>query len=440
MISLSDLYDIFTLGYTVTTDSRKIAAGDIFVALRGDNFNGNRFAVSALDAGASAVVIDDSETYDRLSASQKSRTLLADDSLAVLQDLARMHREKLGIPVLAITGSNGKTTTKELILRVLSRKFRTTATAGNLNNHIGVPLTLLAVPAGTEFTIVEMGANHCGEIKLLCGIAEPDYGLITNVGKAHLEGFGGAEGVKRGKGELFDYLQRTGGTAFYLSDNPELTEMAEKRKGLTVVPYSASGFEVTVTEGLLRLATTGGDEINTHLAGDYNVYNIAAAFAVGRYFGVPQDDIVAAIESYEPDNNRSQRINTKRNTVILDAYNANPSSMRAALSNFAEEVTPLRKVVVLGDMRELGEYSRGEHAVIIDQLEKMNLEEVFLVGDDFSAAIGQKGLDCSACKKFRCFADTPELKAYLETAPLTGSLILIKGSRSIGLENLLASL
>lgn len=483
----------------VTTDSRKIAGGDIFFALKGDNFDGNSFAAGAFAAGAAAVVIDSREVYGNLTAGQKALTVLAADSLTALQEFARMHREKLGIPVLAITGSNGKTTTKELILRVLSRKFRTAATAGNLNNHIGVPLTLLAIEPGTEFAVVEMGANHRGEIRRLCEIALPDYGLITNIGLAHLEGFGGSEGVKLGKGELFDHLGQTHGTAFYLADSGELTGMAGDRAGLATVPYSASGFRTVAEGGMLALATDRGETVKTRLTGDYNAYNVAAAIAVGRYFGVNERDIAAAIESYEPDNNRSQRVKTARNTVILDAYNANPSSMRAALANFGEEKTGQPKVVILGDMRELGEYSSREHAAIIDLLGELRIDRVFLAGPEFCAAaagtaaatapvapaanaVAGTERDRPGCRaaaspvvpasaagtttctsgnaaptdtaadaraavatpastaaerRYLCFADTSELKDYLEEHPVADSVVLVKGSRGMGLESIL---
>lgn len=437
MISLSDLYKVYTASGRVKTDSRKVTAGDVFIALRGDNFDGNLFAAAALEMGASAVAVDNREVYDSLGPEEKKKTFLSGDSLHTLQELARMHRKKLGIPVLAITGSNGKTTTKELILRVLSRKFRTSANESNLNNHIGVPLTLLSIPAGTEFAIVEMGANHRGEIKLLCEIAAPDYGIITNIGFAHLEGFGGPEGVRRGKGELLDYLLQTHGTAFYLVDSPVLVEMVGEREGLSAVPYSAACYIHTDKNGLLSIKTDKGDTVNTNLSGDYNVYNVAAAITVGRYFCVPEADIISALESYVPDNNRSQRVLTGKNTVILDAYNANPSSMRAALENFASENTPLHKTAILGDMRELGEYSPKEHAAIVSMLEEMSLDKVLLVGPEFRAAAATAAVAGGA---FRCFADTAELNEYMAEHPVERSLVLIKGSRGIGLEKVLPSL
>ncbi len=413
------LYDLFAAGHPVVTDSRKVVPGAIFFALKGGNFDGNAYAADALEAGAAAAVVDDPQV------AVDERFIVIPDVLKALQALARHHRRTLDIPVLAITGSNGKTTTKELIHRVLSTRFKVSATQGNLNNHIGVPLTLLAIAPGTEFAVVEMGANHRGEIAAYCAVAEPDYGLITNVGKAHLEGFGSEAGVRQGKGELFDYLARTDGTAFYLAESEALGEMAAARPGLTAYGYSADALTVMPSENGLLTLKYGNRLIHTQLAGDYNRFNVAAALAVGDYFEVDPAEAVAAVESYAPDNHRSQRIETERNILYLDAYNANPSSLAAALENFSSTDEPgYRKVLILGDMLELGAYAEAEHRAILEKIEELGFEEVYLVGEVFSA------LDKNA------FPTVGKLAEYLTQNPVTQSVILIKGSRGIRLEEL----
>jgi UDP-N-acetylmuramoyl-tripeptide--D-alanyl-D-alanine ligase len=351
------------------------------------------------------------------------------DVLGALQALARHHRRQLGIPVLAITGSNGKTTTKELLSRVLSQRFRVSTTKGNLNNHIGVPLTLLSMTPDTEFAVVEMGANHRGEIASYCAVAEPDYGLITNIGKAHLEGFGGEAGIRKGKGELFDYLSRTGGTAFYLAESDALNEMAAERPELTAYGFLAEALETVSSEGSLLNLRYGSRIIRTNLLGDYNRYNVAAALAVGEYFEVEPSEAVEAIESYVPDNNRSQRIKAGNNILYLDAYNANPSSMAAALENFAKTSEQgYEKALILGDMRELGPYAEEEHRKVIGLLREWGFTEVYLVGEVFLKMNDRNG--------YRSFADTAGLSAYLEQHPLKQHVILIKGSRGMQLESL----
>ena len=317
---MSTLYALFRASTGVSTDTRRIVPGSIFFALHGATFDGNRFAAEALDKGAAYAVVDDP------AAATDPRMHLVPDTLRALQQLAREHRRALGIPILAISGSNGKTTTKELISRVLAERFTVHATQGNLNNHIGVPLTLLAMDAHTQFGVVEMGASACGEIALLASIAEPDYGLLTNVGRAHLEGFGGPEGVRRGKGELYDRLAATGGCAFVRSDDAVLASMADERPTLRTVRYTAA------------LA----DGYEHHLEGEYNRFNVAAAIAVGRHFDTPDERIRRAIAGYIPDNNRSQRMQTGRNTLIVDCYNANPSSMHASVGNFLADATVSR--------------------------------------------------------------------------------------------------
>ena len=325
------LYALFERYPAVATDSRRAGEGTIFFALRGDRFDGNRFALAALDAGAACAVVDDPAVAASAGEAYAGRIVTVDDALAALQALACEHRRRLGIPLLAIVGSNGKTTTKELVSRVLAEKYAVYATQGNLNNHIGVPLTLLAMTRDTELGVVEMGASACGEIALLCAIAEPNFGLITNVGRAHLEGFGGVEGVRRGKGELYDYLAANGGRAF-------------------------------------------------------NRLNVAAAMAVGRYFGVDEERIRDAVAAYRPDNNRSQRRSTARNTLVVDCYNANPSSMQASLANFLGEESVGGKVAVLGDMLELGAWSAAEHRAAVEQALAGDVEQLWLVGTEFSAA------------------------------------------------------
>nr|WP_310783466.1 UDP-N-acetylmuramoyl-tripeptide--D-alanyl-D-alanine ligase [uncultured Alistipes sp.] len=420
-----ELYDLYCKFPRISTDSRQVVAGGIFFALHGETFDGNRYAAAAVGAGAAAAVIDDPAVTDGMSAAEKANYFVVPDTLKALQELAARHRRQLGIPILAITGSNGKTTTKELISRTLKRKYRVAVTQGNFNNHIGVPLTLLAMDRSAEFGVVEMGASHCGEIALLCSIAQPDFGLITNIGKAHLEGFGGIEGVMRGKGELLDYLQAHGGTAFYSCESEYLAQMIGKRKGLQAVPYSTAGM-TAAEKGNYLTVRKGATEIRTHLVGDYNIGNVAAAIAVGGHFGVPEQQIVAAIESYEPDNNRSQRKAGARNTLIMDAYNANPSSMRAALANFAKEPSEQPKAVVLGDMGELGKYAEAEHAGIVELLQQLGIGEVYLVGKLFSEA--GRGI-------YPAFADAAALNEYLQEHPIHGRLILVKGSRTMKLES-----
>lgn len=422
-----ELYEVYLRHPHISTDSRQATQGTLFFALRGDSFDGNRYAASALEAGAAAAVLDNSEVYETLTEEQRSRCYLVPDTLEALQQLAAYHRRQLGIPIFAITGSNGKTTTKELTYRVLSCRFHTYATHGNLNNHIGVPLTLLSMNRSTEFGLVEMGASHCGEIALLSSIAQPDFGLITNIGKAHLEGFGGEEGVMRGKGELLDYLLRHKGTAFYLQQSEALCRMVAERNGLETIPYSTTDLKLVGNDRQFLTVSWHGHKIRTHLVGEYNLFNLAAAIAVGSYFDIPEPEIVAAIESYQPENNRSQRQVTQHNTLILDAYNANPSSMEAALRHFISEPSMQPKAVILGDMLELGSYSAQEHRKIVKLLQEARIEEVFLVGRHFTEA----GADC-----YPTFPDTDALRTYLTEHPIANRLILIKGSRGIHLERL----
>ena len=411
-MDIQKLYRLFEAHPRISTDSRKIVPDSIFFALRGANFDGNRFAAAAIDQGATAAVVDDRAVYDANPALHE-RMVLCDNVLEALQALAHEHRRRLNIPILAIVGSNGKTTTKELTAAVLARKFRIHATSGNLNNHIGVPLTLLAMDAATQLGVVEIGASACGEIALLASIAAPDMGIITNIGLSHLEGFGGTEGIRRGKGELYDWLAAHGGRAFIRHEDQTLTAMAAERPQMVADYYP----------------TALADGVQSNLAGDYNRYNIAAAVAIGRHFGVDEADIRAAIAEYEPSNNRSQRVVTERNTLIADCYNANPSSMEAAIRNFASEPMDGRRhrVMILGDMLELGEWSAQQHESIA-QLAASTDAEVLLTGTNFKAA---------ANPSLRAFASREELEEYLRINMISDSLVLIKGSRGIGLEKVI---
>lgn len=396
---LVTMYEIFQkCGRMVSTDSRKVEPGSLFFALRGENFNGNLYAQAALEAGAAYAVVDD------LSISGPG-IINVPDTLIALQDLALEHRMRLDIPIVALTGSNGKTTTKELLLRVLATKYCCKATSGNLNNHIGVPLTLLGFDNQIQIGIVEMGANHLHEIELLCKIARPNLGLITNVGRAHLEGFGSAEGVKQAKGELFDYLELHNGEAIYNAADETLTQMVAQRPHLRAVSYDPHA-----------------EKIDLSIYGEYNQLNAQAALAIGLHFGVNKMDAKRAMRCYVPSNNRSQIIQTAHNTLYMDAYNANPSSMQAAIENFAE-VDAANRVAILGEMRELGEYAAQEHSAIVTKCDGL-FEELILVGQNFK--------ECAA--HHRWFATASDLVEYLKAHPFTGKQVLIKGSRGVALE------
>ena len=414
---MSALYDIFRASTGVTTDSRAISEGALFFALRGASFDGNRFAIDALRKGASVAVIDDATVRENAPEELTERLFVVEDTLRALQDLAREHREALGIPILSVAGSNGKTTTKELVSRVLAEKYEVYATRGNLNNHIGVPLTLLAMDHTTEFGVVEMGASACGEIALLASIAQPNYGILTNIGRSHLEGFGGVEGIRRGKGELFDFLNATGGRAFVPADDNVLSEMAAERENMAVEYFA--------------FATSNG--VEHQLEGDYNLKNIAAAMSIGRYFDVDENRIRHAIATYTPTNNRSQRTVTDRNTLIVDCYNANPSSMRASLESFLSERSELPRVCILGDMLELGEWSAEEHRSIVELIAAADFERIWLVGKHFTEA----ATTIANNPRVSCFASREQVAERLETDPIEGALVLVKGSHSIGLEKLI---
>ena len=413
------LYTAFANSTGVTTDSRKIEVGALFFALHGASFDGNDYAIAALEQGASAAVIDREDILEA-NPDYAERLILVDDTLQALQALAQEHRRRLAIPIIAIAGSNGKTTTKELVSRVLAEKFEVSTTKGNLNNHIGVPLTLLSMTEATEFGVVEMGASAQGEIALLCSIAEPNYGILTNIGLSHLEGFGGVEGIRKGKGELFDHLDQNGGRAFVAEEDKVLCEMACEREDLAVEYYSRSI----------------GEGFRSNLTGDYNRYNIAAAVEIGRYFGVADERIAEAILSFSPDNNRSQAVKTERNQLVVDCYNANPSSMEVALDNIAT-MEAEHKVLILGDMLELGKWSEEAHCNILRKADKV-AAKIILVGGEFAKAFVAVGEELQA--EYALYPTTAEAMIALEKEPISGALVLLKGSRGIKLEKLITKL
>jgi len=414
-------------GFRLSTDSRKVSEGDLFFALKGDNFDGNRYAGEALDKGAVAAVIDDP-------AVKADNTILVDNVTAELQAVANKYRSSFDIPVLAITGSNGKTTTKELLARILSLKYTTHYTRGNLNNHIGVPLTLLACQQGTEFMIVEMGANHRAEIGHLCRVAEPGYGLITNIGKAHLEGFSSFQGIIDAKSELYDYLADAGGTVFYNQDDRLLTDLLDMRKVKKVAYIEPGSHRISVTEIsqvpqlIVEAEIDGvGYTFETNLFGLYNLENVIAALSIGLYFDVDPEKMQRAIELYLPDNNRSQIFKTGKNTLICDSYNANPVSMSRSIDSF-RNYPGESKTVILGDMLELGDYAIGEHEEILRKLNSENDLNIILVGPIFN----------SIAEKYNmlAFGSREQLMKYLIDNPLRDNLVLIKASRAIGLEKI----
>lgn len=432
MLSTEQLYSKFLECTGVSTDTRRITPNCLFVALKGDTFNGNTFAEQALASGARYALVDDPEVARR---GAGGRCLLVSDGLLALQDLARHHRQTFTFPVVGLTGSNGKTTTKELIAAVLGKNYRTYATVGNLNNHIGVPLTLLAITEQYEIAVVEMGANHQKEIELLCSIAQPTHGLITNIGKAHLEGFGGIEGVRKGKGELYDYLAQHGRTVFINSRDTILTAMYRER--LKTIRSETTFAEAIFYPGepvhLLQESpvvvyrdTAHDQDVITHLPGRYNFENMLAALAVGQYFGVSPAETNRAIADYNPTNNRSQVVVKGTNTILLDAYNANPSSMAAAIRQFA--ATPARKkVVILGDMYELGTESEAEHAALGQLIADYRFDLVILAGQDMKHAL-------AALPQAYYIPDKFSLHNWLMDHPMTDTHVLVKGSRGMGLE------
>jgi UDP-N-acetylmuramoyl-tripeptide--D-alanyl-D-alanine ligase len=424
----AELYEIFKQYPTISTDSRTIFENSIFFALKGQNFDGNQFAADSLQKGAAYAVVDNP------ACAGNPKIILVDDVLSSLQELANLHRKTLGTPVLAITGSNGKTTSKELIAAVLKNRFKITFTQGNLNNHIGVPLTLLKMTPETQIAVIEMGANHPGEIAALCKIAEPDFGLVTNMGKAHLEGFGSFEGVIKTKTELYDYLRETGGKCFINADNNLLLKQAEGTEMLSYGKNETAQLQGEPEDSSYFLTAKirfpkGWLYFRSRLVGAYNFENIMAAARVGLYFDIDPLLIQKSVEKYEPTNNRSQLIQRGTNRIILDAYNANPTSMMASLQNFSKISHPA-KSVILGDMLELGEYSEEEHQKIADFLETQEYEHIFLVGPCFSRV--DTGI------KAKKFESIELLANYLfQQKQMKNNLILIKGSRGIRLEKIL---
>ena len=424
-MTIQNIHDLFIKSNKVSIDTRKIEPNSFFVAIKGERFDANTFAKEALEKGASHVIIDNAQYFIDY------RTILVEDSLATLQELAKFHRKYLKLPIIALTGSNGKTTTKELINVVLSKKYNTKATIGNLNNHIGVPLTLLSFTKETQIGIVEMGANHQKEIEFLCEIAKPDYGYITNFGKAHLEGFGGVEGVIKGKSEMYAYLKTNEQSVFVNLDdeiqnkktvNFHRITFSQKEKSVNV-------FIDSITANPFVKIKTLGIEINSHLIGLYNANNINAAITIGNHFEVPNEDIKVAIESYIPENNRSQLLEKNSNEIILDAYNANPSSMMVALENFIQLDKP-NKYIIIGDMYELGAESLAEHKGIVDFLNNNNGFECHFVGKDFFANAIQKD-------NFHFHQTFEDFAKYLSSEKLEHKTLLIKGSRGMALERTL---
>jgi UDP-N-acetylmuramoyl-tripeptide--D-alanyl-D-alanine ligase len=426
-VTIEQLYAIFLQYPNVETDTRKLKQGDIFFALKGPNFNGNLFALRALQAGAAYAVID--EVVE--GGENNERLIKVEDALTTLQQLAGYHRQQFNIPFIGITGSNGKTTTKELVSTVLASHYHTSTTQGNLNNHIGIPLTLLRVPRTAQMAVIEMGANHQKEIEGYCTYVQPTHGIITNTGKAHLEGFGGIEGVRKGKGELFDYIRTHKGSIFAFYDYDYLHQMS---RGIDdIIWYGTENGNitghVTASAPFVEAAITKGTaftSIKTQLVGEYNLPNILCAIAVGKHFGVPDEKIKSAIEQYIPGNSRSQLIQKDTNNIILDAYNANPTSMKAAIENFAGIDAP-KKVLLLGGMMELGEESLAEHESIVQLIEQYHWHAVVLVGGDFK----------NVKHPFTYFNNSTEAREWLKQQQFEHTSLLVKGSRSMQMEKVL---
>ena len=429
---IEQIYQHYIKSHTISTDSRNITEGCVFVALKGERFDGNDFAYQVASENVASCVI-----ADRKDLPSHERIFIVDDSLAALQELARLHREKCNIPVIGITGTNGKTTTKELVAAVLSEKKRIIYTQGNFNNHLGVPLTLLRIKPETEMAIVEMGANHPGEIAQLCNIAKPDYGIVTNIGRAHIEGFGSYEGIIKTKNELYEYIKENGtiqkSKAFVNSNNELLVKLT---KEMDCVYYGSTddcntyeniavGSKAASSSPYL-VVNWDGIEIKTNLVGDYNLENVMAAIAVGSYFNIEKELIVKALENYLPSNNRSQYIKSSKNEIVMDAYNANPTSMAASIRNF-RNISNGNSLLILGDMKELGNESEKEHRIIIDIINELKFEDVILVGDEFK----------KVNTKFQSFSNIDDLIKHIDMNSISGKNILIKGSHSIHLERLI---
>lgn len=420
---IEQIYKLYSQKYRVTTDSRKIDDGSVFFALKGEHFDGNDFAYQVANNNIAACVV-----ADRKDLPYHERLFIVDDSLTALQQLAKMHRERCGIPVIAITGTNGKTTTKELIATVLSKKYNIIYTQGNFNNHLGLPLTLLQIRPETEIAVVEMGANHPGEIAQLCSIAQPDFGIITNIGKAHIEGFGSFEGVVKTKNELYQYLktkdERLKTKVFVNGNNDLLMQLSE---GMDRIVYKAKDERLKANDRSPFLEVEwNGKNIKTKLVGEYNYENVMAAITIGRHFKVEDELIIEALESYSPTNNRSQYIKTDKNEIVMDAYNANPTSMSHSIKNF-RNISGDEHLLILGDMRELGHESAEEHHKIIMLLKELDFKNVMLVGEEF-----KKVNDC-----YDSYTDIDELVEHIKENDISGCKILVKGSRGVRLEKVI---
>jgi UDP-N-acetylmuramoyl-tripeptide--D-alanyl-D-alanine ligase len=455
-MNIAKLHELFLSCGSVITDSRKVKGGEMFFAIKGENFDGNEYALKALENGASYAIVSAgsvaaSQSSSSLPEETAKRIITVADTLDALQSLASFHRENTfadgkRVKVIGLTGTNGKTTTKELIKTVLSIKYNVVATDGNFNNDIGVPLSLLRITSETEIAVIEMGASHPDDIKLLTGLVHPDLGLITNVGKAHLMGFGDLEGVKRAKGQLYDYIYSSGGSVFVNSDNKILTDMVAERPGLNTIPYGIAYSGVSIlpssAEHPFLSIDIPQDKVNirldTHLIGTYNADNVLAALKVGLYFGIGIDEAAKAISGYIPSNNRSQLIKTDYNSLIVDAYNANPTSMSAALDNFVN-VQVSCKTVMLGDMLELGRDSVSEHEKVLKKVLGIGLRSVFLVGEEFQKAIASL-TQKENITRVLWFRSSSELAEYLKSNKMKGYTILIKGSRGIAMEKIIPEL
>ena len=422
MKTIEKIYQYYSQKYLVSTDSRMIEEGCVFVALKGERFDGNDFAYKVAEENIASCVI-----ADRKDLPHHERLFIVDDSLTTLQELARLHREKCNIPIIGITGTNGKTTTKELTAAVLSKKYNLIYTQGNFNNHLGLPLTVLRIKPDTEMAVVEMGANHPNEIAQLCTIANPDFGIITNIGKAHLEGFGSFEGVVKTKNELYDFIRNKNGKVFINRDNELLMELSNGIDSHTYGKDNNADIKASiVSSNPYLIINWEGNEIKTNLVGDYNFENVMAAISVGCYFNIEKSLIIEALENYTPTNNRSQYIKSEKNEIVMDAYNANPVSMHHAIKNF-RNISSENTLLILGDMRELGKDSEKEHQTIINLIKELKFENVMLVGEEFKKAAGTY---------FATFTNVEELLAFINDNDISGKKILIKGSNSINLKSI----
>ena len=427
MSTIEQIYELYQKAYTVTTDSRTITPGCVFVALKGEHFDGNDFALKVAEDGVAACVI-----ADRQDLPKRDGLFVVEDSLKALQELAKYHREKLGLPVIGITGTNGKTTTKELVSAVMAKKYNIVFTQGNFNNQLGVPLTLLRIKPGTEMAVVEMGASHPGDINELTNLGEPNFGMITNIGRAHLRDFGGYEGVIKTKNEMYQYIGAHNGLLFVNKDNELLMGLANNINKVTYGTGNDADIQGKMLSANPYLSVEwNGHKIDTQLVGDYNFENVMAAICIGTYFKVAANDIVEALSSYCPTNNRSQVVETGKNRVIMDAYNANPTSMSHAIKNF-RNICKDANLLILGDMRELGTESEQEHKTIIGLIKELGFKKVYLVGEEFSK--------CSKNSEYSTFNNVEELAHYVQQHPISGFDILVKGSNSVHLNKIIDSL